>query len=67
LFQRRRFLRNKPDADTRLGLVVGQRALQIFDAKGNLIYDQLPEIEEANIRAKRPAVKFFNEEGLEEK
>ena len=42
-FKRRR--RRGSQGQQSLGLVVGQRALQIFDAKRECIYDELPLIE----------------------
>jgi hypothetical protein len=61
-FKRRRRRGNR--GPQTLGLVVGVRALQMFDAKTHeCTYDELPLIERANILSRRPPVVFIEDDG----
>lgn len=51
-----------PQADRPLGLVVGPKARVIYDAKGQVLYDELGQMERA-YRFKGGAVIVFEEEG----
>lgn len=60
-FKRRR---GRGDQDvSSLGLVVPQSALQIFDAKRNVIYDELVELEREYRMKGRPPVTFEDSDG----
>ena len=60
LFQRRR--RGRVDPNAPLGLVVGPRARQVFNDRGECIYDELADMELAYRMRGRPIMTFEEEQ-----
>ena len=52
-----------PEAERPGGLIVPQRARQIFDTKGNCVWDELLELSREYVREGRPAVVFDDGDG----